>query len=1085
MLKIFLSSTYRDLTDARSKILQQLNSAFKVVGMEEFIPDGSDSQEVCIGNLKKVKGNGIVIFLISPYYGSLMESCSLKEDCKAECPMKGDGHISYTHCEYKTTIAEGILHQTYLVAKGWDAPDVKKGALQFKEEIGKEYLGFVDIEDPNLLGLICSNLATKITEWHVQNKLEFPKFVDREEKLNEIIENINGKVEVWGVGGVGKTALIEVALLIQKLKGKSIITIGTPKTYASGSGFKDFRDKSEEAQYIADSPDQITIYDVINALVKVKLISNVDEVMKMPSNEKIALLSKIVRREKNLILFIDDFHLATEEVVEIAKSVDHVILSSRRNSYIAKDIYLSGIDKEERENLINLFSIEPLPKDVKNLIANITEGHPVSTAILVKNYQKINFNNLKGFDLKNANQGQINDFFRRVIEEIFSSNPNALQLLEDLSVLNTDLETNIDRESIEKIYSSEDVSNDFNELIDAGMLKKKEGSHSTYEFSFKHIQDALEDKASAESHEKAILYYETKEKLMQDKYMIDDEVEILYHKVKSNPIEQLVDELLEIKERLYPIHYGFKRLIHVGEELKTSVNEIDKAYIDLTLGLLFRDLRRFKEAETMFFNSLNVYKKLAEQNPEDYLPEVALTQNNLGALYYDLKRFKEAETMYLDALKLRKELAEKNPDTYLSDFALTQNNLGALYNDLKRFEEAETMFLDALKLRKKLAEQTPEAYLPDLAITQNSLGTLYTYLKRFEQAETMYLDALKLGMKLAEQNPDGYLPDVAMTKNNLGALYTYLNRFEEAETMYLDTLSLRVKLAEQNPETYLPAVALAQNNLGTLYVNLRRFEEAETMYLKALNIRIKLAEKNPDVYLLDIAMTQNNLGNLYIYLERYQDAETMYLNSLNAFKELASQNPDAYLSNVAMAQNNLGVLYNDLNRFEVSETMYLNSLNTYKELAERSPDAYLPALAETQNNLGSLYADLRRFKAAETIYLDVLNTRMKLADQNPDIYLPAVADTQNNLGILYIQMKRYKEAENYFNNILDKYPNYGSAWYNKACLASLKNNKEKALEYLNKAIDLDQTYIDMAKSDEDFNNLRGLEEFKKLLGELI
>jgi len=961
-----------------------------VVGMEEFIPDGSDSQEVCIGNLKKVKGNGVVIFLISPYYGSLMESCSLKDDCKADCPMKGEGHISYTHCEYKTTLAEGILHQTYLVAEGWDAPDVKKEALQFKEEIGKEYLGFVDIEDPNLLRLICSNLAIKIIEWHTQNKLEFPKFVDREEKLNEIIENIDEKVEVWGVGGIGKTALIEVALLIQKLKGKSIITIGTPKTYASGSGFKDFRDKSEEAQYIADSPDQITIYDVINAFAKVKLISNVDDVMKMPSNEKIVLLSKIVRKEKNLILFIDDFHLATEEVVEIAKSLDHIILSSRRNSYIAKDIYLSGIEKEERENLINLFSVEPLPKDVKNLIADITEGHPVSTALLVKNYQKINFNNLKGFNLKNANQGQINEFFRRVIEEIFTSNSNALQLLEDLSILNTDLETNIDRESIEKAYSSENVSNDFNELIDTGMLKKKEDSQSAYEFSFKHIQDALEDKAPVENHEKAILYYEEKEKLMQGKYMIDDEVEILYHRVKSNPTEQLVDELLEIKERLYPIHYGFKRLIHVGEELKTSVNEIDKSYIDLTLGLLYRDLKWFKESETLFLNSLNVYKKSAENNP-DYLSDVALAQNNLGALYYDLRRFKEAEAMYIDALKVRKKLADQSPNAYLPDVAFTQNNLGVLYNDLKRFEEAEIMHLDALNIRMKLVEQSPGDYLPDFAMTQNNLGNLYTYLKRFEDAETMYLNALNSYKELANKNPDAYLPDVAMTQNNLGALYTYLERFENAETIYLDALNLRMKLAEKSPDAYLPAIALTQNNLGVLYANLGRFEEAETIYLKALDVRMKLVEQSPNAYLPDAAMTQNNLGDLY----------------------------------------------DDLNRFEEAETMYLNSLNTYKELA----------------------------------------------DQNPDVYLPVVANTQHNLGLLYIQMKRYEEAKNYFNNILKKDPNYSSAWYNKACLASLKNNKEKALEYLAKAIDLDQEYIDMAKSDEDLANVRDSQEFKELIGE--
>lgn len=108
MLNIFLSSTYRDLVGPRSEILEKLDIAFEGVSMEKFIPDGSSSQEVCINNLKQ---SNIVIFIISPYYGSLMQNCSLKEECKADCPMKsGEGQISFTHCEYKNMIAEGILH---------------------------------------------------------------------------------------------------------------------------------------------------------------------------------------------------------------------------------------------------------------------------------------------------------------------------------------------------------------------------------------------------------------------------------------------------------------------------------------------------------------------------------------------------------------------------------------------------------------------------------------------------------------------------------------------------------------------------------------------------------------------------------------------------------------------------------------------------------------------------------------------------------------------------------------------------------------------------------------------------------------
>ncbi|MHA1988628.1 MAG: DUF4062 domain-containing protein, partial [Promethearchaeota archaeon] len=506
MLKIFLSSTYQDLGQARSEILKQFDTAFAGVGMEEFIPDGTSSHENCIKELKKSK---IVIFLLSSNYGSLIDTCHLKEECKADCIMKkgeGEGHrISYTHCEYKTTIAEGILHQTYKVLDGWDTqerPEIK----QFEKEFSKEmWTGIPDINDLNVVPLICRNLAIRIVEWHTVDKLNFKKFVDREKVLNEIIDNIDSKIEVWGVGGVGKTALIEVALLVQKLKGKDIVTIGTIKTYKSGSGFEDFRKKLAKDQYITESEKEITIYDVIKALEKINLIPSAEEIITslVDKNKIREYITRFLREKQDLIVFIDDFHLATKIVVDLVKSLESIILSSRKNSYIGKDISITGIDEKDREDLISLFATKEIPESVKDIIKTIAEGHPVSTELLVKNYNDIDFDKIKDFDLRDADDDQVKDFYKRVIEEIFSNNPKALMILKDLAVLNTSLPTNIDKETVLNTYNVKNIKKIFKALGDTGMLIKKVGRQGTYEFYFKHIQDALEDSSVKENHEKA------------------------------------------------------------------------------------------------------------------------------------------------------------------------------------------------------------------------------------------------------------------------------------------------------------------------------------------------------------------------------------------------------------------------------------------------------------------------------------------------------------------------------------------------------------------------------------------------------
>ncbi|MDE1890472.1 MAG: DUF4062 domain-containing protein, partial [Planctomycetota bacterium] len=116
MLRVFISSTFRDLAEERAKLLSKLNTALAGVGMEEFTPDGRTSQEIAREELKR---SDIVIFLISPYYGSLIDTCKLK-DCI--CLNNGTciGQISYTHCEYKIALSEGKPHQAYLVDKDWE-----------------------------------------------------------------------------------------------------------------------------------------------------------------------------------------------------------------------------------------------------------------------------------------------------------------------------------------------------------------------------------------------------------------------------------------------------------------------------------------------------------------------------------------------------------------------------------------------------------------------------------------------------------------------------------------------------------------------------------------------------------------------------------------------------------------------------------------------------------------------------------------------------------------------------------------------------------------------------------------------------
>lgn len=85
-----------------------------------------------------------------------------------------------------------------------------------------------------------------------------------------------------------------------------------------------------------------------------------------------------------------------------------------------------------------------------------------------------------------------------------------------------------------------------------------------------------------------------------------------------------------------------------------------------------QSLNQKKEARAEYSYCLEVAQKTGAEGDR------ALALNNLGVLNADENRKAEARNAYEEALRIRRKLAEHNPDTYLPKLADTLNNLGNL-----------------------------------------------------------------------------------------------------------------------------------------------------------------------------------------------------------------------------------------------------------------------------------------------------------------------------------------------------------------------------------------------------------------------
>lgn len=80
-------------------------------------------------------------------------------------------------------------------------------------------------------------------------------------------------------------------------------------------------------------------------------------------------------------------------------------------------------------------------------------------------------------------------------------------------------------------------------------------------------------------------------------------------------------------------------------------------------------------------------------------------------------------------------------------------------------------------------------------------------------------------------------------------------------------------------------------------------------------------------------------------------------------------------------------------------------------------------------------------------------------------------DNLVNKGILYKRLACYEESLKVYGEAIKLNPKFGQAYYNRACVYSIKGDKENALINLSKAVDLISIYKEEAKKDADFKNL--------------
>ncbi|MEP6879506.1 MAG: tetratricopeptide repeat protein, partial [Nitrosospira sp.] len=143
----------------------------------------------------------------------------------------------------------------------------------------------------------------------------------------------------------------------------------------------------------------------------------------------------------------------------------------------------------------------------------------------------------------------------------------------------------------------------------------------------------------------------------------------------------------------------YEKTLEYFEQSLKAAHTVDNTF---AYAYFLQEHNQFIAAFPFYTEALEIYRRLAEANPQTYLADVAGTLNNLANLQKARNEFAAAEAGYQEALAIRRRLAEANPQTYLPHVAMTLNNLANLQGDRNDFAAAEAGYQEALAIRRRL-----------------------------------------------------------------------------------------------------------------------------------------------------------------------------------------------------------------------------------------------------------------------------------------------------------------------------------------------------------------------------------------------
>ncbi len=244
--------------------------------------------------------------------------------------------------------------------------------------------------------------------------------------------------------------------------------------------------------------------------------------------------------------------------------------------------------------------------------------------------------------------------------------------------------------------------------------------------------------------------------------------------------------------------------------------------------------------------------------------EEAMVLHHLAIMLQRRGEYEEALGRYEQSLRIEEELGNR------AGVAGSLHNIGALHQARGEYVEALGRYEQSLRIAEELGDRA------GVAVSLHQLGNLHYLRGKYGEALERYEQSLRIEEEL------GNRAGVAGSLHQLGMLHEARGEYVEALGRYEQSLRMFEELGDR------AGVAGSLHQLGNLHYLRGEYVEALGRYGQSLRIKEELGDR------AGVASSHGQIGKLFTETGRYAEAFPLLLNALAAFLQL--QSPYAQLA---------------------------------------------------------------------------------------------------------------------------------------------------------------------------------------------